>query len=50
MVLEAASYNGALPLQRIVEVSTYFVVNDEPGEFIRARGFGNVVLTGIELK
>jgi len=50
MVLEAASYNGALPLQRIVEMPTYFVVNDELGEFIRARGFGNVVLTEIELK
>jgi len=50
MVLEAASYDSALPLLRIAEVPTYFVVNDGLGEFIRARGFSNVTLTKIELK
>jgi len=50
MVLEAASYDSALPLQRIVELPTFFVVNDDLGEFIRARGFSNVTLTKIELK
>jgi len=50
MVLEAASYDSALPLQRIVEMPTFFVVNDDLGEFIRARGFSNVTLTKIELK
>src|SRR5262249_12664996 len=50
MVLEAASYDSALPLQRIVEMPTYFVVSDDLGEFIRARGFTNITLTKIELK
>jgi len=50
MVLEAASYDCALPVQRIVEMPTYLVVNDELGEFIRARGFTNIALTKIELK
>ena len=49
MVIEAASYDSARPLQRIVEMPTYFVVNDDLGEFIRARGFSNITLTEIEL-
>lgn len=50
MVLEAASYDGILPLQRIVEMPAYFVVNDALAAFIRGRGFSNIVLTEIELK
>ena len=49
MVLEAASYDGTLPLQRIVEMPTHFIVNDDLGEFIRARNFSNLTLTKIEL-
>lgn len=49
IVLEAASYDSALPLQRIVEMPTYLVVNDELGEFIRSRGFSNITLSEIEL-
>ena len=50
VILDAASYDMALPLQRIVEMPTYLVVNDDLGEFIRARGFTNIRLTKIELK
>jgi hypothetical protein len=49
MVLEAASYDSARPLQRIAEMPTRIVINDDLGEFIRARGFSNIMLTGIEL-
>ena len=49
IVLETAYYDRALPLQRIVEMPTYLVVNDDLGEFIRSRGFSNVTLTEIEL-
>jgi len=50
MVIEAASYDGAQPLQRIVEMPTYIVINDDLGEFIRTRGFSNITLTQIELQ
>jgi len=50
MVIEAASYDSAKPLQRIVEMPTYIVVNDDLAEFIRTRDFSNITLTRIELQ
>jgi uncharacterized double-CXXCG motif protein len=49
MVLDAASYDNARPLQRIVEMPTYIVINDDLGEFIRMKGFSNITLTRIEI-
>ena len=50
MVIEAASYDSAKPLHRIVELPTYIVVNDDLAEFIRTRNFSNITLTQIELQ
>ena len=50
MVIEAASYDSATPLQRIAEMPTRLVVNDDLAEFIRTRGFSNITLSRIELR
>jgi len=50
MVIDAASYDSAQPLQRIVEMPTCIVINDDLGEFIRLRGFSNITLTQIKLQ
>jgi len=50
MVIEAASYDSATPLQRIAEMPTCIVVNDDLAEFIRTRGFSNITLTRIALR
>jgi hypothetical protein len=50
MVLEAATYDSARPLQRIAEMPTCIVVNDDLAAFIRTRGFSNINLTQIDVR
>jgi len=49
LAIDASTFDGSIPIQRVMELPTILLVNQELAEFIQSRGLSNAVLRRVEL-